>query len=188
MLIKKTNHLVPLHHVNTKISVNNNIAEIKYEQFYFNPMSELLEAEYMFPCHAAAVFGRLQMKYKDKVICTRIEERQIALQKFDDAVAAGKSAIMSSPLTSDPDITVVNLGNIPPMSEIVVECTFYQTMSVEDLSWCLYVPSKIMPRYVGKLSSFSHEGDMQTDSESYQSLLDNISETVKPYYQSLDYS
>lgn len=92
-----TEELVPLYHVDTKVTINNNIAEIKYEQFYYNQKSEPIEAEYMFPTHSEAVFSEIQLRYKDKVICTRIEERAVAKAKFEDAVASNKTAVMSAP-------------------------------------------------------------------------------------------
>ena len=95
-----TDELVPLYNVNTKVTINNNIAEIKYEQFYFNDKNEPIEAEYMFPSHSEAVFSEIQLKYKDKVICTRVEEREVVKAKFEDAVASNKTAIMSSPSRS----------------------------------------------------------------------------------------
>ena len=190
-----TDELVPLYNVNTKVTINNNIAETKYEQFYFNDKNEPIEAEYMFPSHSEAVFSEIQLKFKDKVICTRVEEREVVKAKFEDAVASNKTAIMSAPSRSSKDITVVNLGNIPSKSEIIVTCTFYQALDVEDLSWSLFIPAKITPRYIGELpnlDSVQHYvggyGSMEESEESKSELLDNVSEANRAYYQSLEFT
>ena len=188
MFQKMSNKMIPLYHVNTKVTVNNSIAEIKLEQFYCNTQSEFIETEYLFPSHDKAVFSELQMKYKDKVICTRIEERSVAKEKFEDAIASGKTAVMSAPSQLASDITVINLGNIPPKSEIVIECTFYLHLSVEDLSWCLYIPSKIIPRYIGNLSVISNdstEEDKQVKEGICSEMLEGVSEAMRAYYQNL---
>lgn len=192
-----TDELVPLYHVDTKVTINNNIAEIKYEQFYYNQKSEPIEAEYMFPSHSEAVFSEIQLRFQDKVICTRIEEREVAKAKFEDAVASNKTAVMSAPSRANRDITIVNLGNLPPKSEIVVLCTFYQALEVEDLSWSLFIPAKITPRFIGELPNCGGEshneeayGSMEfvPNEEVKHELLDNVSEANRAYYQSLDFT
>mmetsp|Transcript_33567 Transcript_33567/g.38575 ORF Transcript_33567/g.38575 Transcript_33567/m.38575 type:complete len:696 (-) Transcript_33567:462-2549(-) len=137
----------------------------------------------MFPVHADAVFGGLTLRFNDKVICTRIEERELAQQKFDDAVASNKTAVMSAPTRSSSDITRINLGNVPPKSEIVLACTFYQTLAVEDLSWCFFMPSKIVPRYDGNLSYLDGATEDQLNE-----ILENVQEVNKAYYQSTNFS
>ena len=183
--------MIPLYHVNTKIEVNNSLAKIKLEQYYFNLQSEFIEAEYMFPSHHKTVFSELRMKYLDKVICTRIEERSVAKEKYEDAIASGKTAVMSAPSRMASDITVINLGNIPPRSEIVIECIFYQQLSVEDLSWCIYIPSKIIPRYIGNLSGFnddSVEEDKQVAEGICSEVLEGINEAMRAYYQNHNFT
>ena len=183
--------LIPLYYVNTKVIVTNNIAEIKLEQFYFNSKDEYIEAEYMFPSHEQAVFSELQMRFKDQVIYTRIEERTIAKEKFDDAVASGKTAVMSAPSLLAWDIEVINLGNIPPKSEIMIECTYFLKLSVEDLSWCLYIPSKIIPKYIGELSNNKSKENEESESsieKEYREKIEGMSEAVRAYYQNLNFT
>ena len=68
---------------------------------------------------------------------------------YEEAVESGKTAILSNPTPGSRDIVSVFLGGVPPKSEIVLISKFYQILEVEDLSWGLMIPSKIVPRYFG---------------------------------------
>ena len=187
---------IPLYHVNSYVTIENNIAEMKYEQFYFNHSESAIEAEYIFPVHSQAVFGGLELKFKDKVIYSRIEVREAAKAKFEDAVASGKTAVISHPSRGDKDVVRLNLGGIPPKSQLILTCTFYQLLEVDDLSWRLHIPSKIIPRYTGNILSYissghqlkgstgtDNSGDAQMDER-----FDDIDEAFRAYYQKNDFS
>jgi ubiquitin len=190
-----TKDQIPLYHMNSDIKIENNIAELKYEQFYFNHSENFVEAEYIFPVHNDAVFGGLELRYKDKVIQSRVEIRETAKAKFDDAVASEKTAVISHPSRKDKDIIRLNLGGIPPKSQIVLVCTFYQQLQVEDLSWLLHIPSKIIPRYTGdelkyincghqlKGVSVDKSGDVNMDDQ-----IEDIQEAHRAYYQKQHFS
>ena len=144
-----TNTKIPLYHVHNKIKISNNIAEIVYEQYYFNSSEEPVETQYSYPTHFDAVFAGLEMKIGDKVIATRINERQVAEEKYDRAIASGRTAVMSHHNVGSKDIVSVFLGGIPPKSQIMLTSKFYQILEVDDLSWSLMIPYKIVPRYFG---------------------------------------
>ena len=66
---------------------------------------------------------------------------------------------------------------------VVIECTFHQNLSVEDLSWSLYIPSKIIPRYNGDF--FSELRSSMTEEE-FKELLEEVDEVIRVYYQDID--
>ena len=188
-----TNELVPLYHGNTKVTINYNIAELKSKQYYFNNKNEPIEAEYMLPSHSEVVISEIEIQYKDKVICARIEEGE-AESLLDDC-STDKSLNMHTLVKSTKENKIVNLGSIPPKSEIVVTCTYYQALDVENLSWRLFVPAEITPRYIGdlpNLDSVQHHvggyGSMEESEESKSELLDNVSEANRVFYQSLEFT
>ena len=189
-MFKKINaELVPLCHENINVTVTNNIAMIKLEQFYFNSNDEFIEAEYIFPSNEQIVFSELQMRFKDNVICTRIEERSIINEVFE--IDSGKALAVTTTSQLAKDIEVINLGNIPPKSEIMIECTYFLKLSVEDLSWCLYIPSKIIPKYMGELSNNKSKENEESESsieKEYREKIEGMSEAVRAYYQNLNFT
>ena len=191
---------IPLYHVNSFVTIENNIAELKFEQFYFNHSETPIEAEYIFPIHNQAVFGGLELKFKDKVIYSRIEIREAAKAKFDDAVASGKTAVISHPSRGDKDVVRLNLGGIPPKAQLVLVCTFYQLLEVDDLSWRLHIPSKIIPKYTGNILSYIASGhqlkgtttgvNMSGDVEMQDRIDDfeSVSKAYMSYYQKTNFT
>ena len=102
-----------MYHVNNKIKISSNIAEIIYEQFYFNPSEEPIKTQYYYPTHFDAVLAGIEVIFEDKVIVSRIEERKKAQKKYEDAVASGKTAMLSHPTPWSRDLVSVFLGAIP---------------------------------------------------------------------------
>jgi von Willebrand factor A domain-containing protein 5 len=191
----KTKKQVPLYHLNTDIKVENNIAEITFEQFYLNNSDEPIETEYIFPAHKDAILGKLEMKYKDKLIKAVVEEREAAQAKYEDAVASGKTAVMSTFVKKDKDLMRFLLGGVPPKSEIVLVCKFYQQLAVDDLSWLLHVPAKIIPKYMGDPLKFINTGHnlsgthgSQVDDEEKGVLIEDIKEAHRVYYQKKEFT
>ena len=113
-----TKKQVPLYHVNNKIKISNNIAEIVYEQFYYNSSHEPIETQYSYPTHFDAVLAGIEMRYQDKVIVSHIEERKKIKVKYQEAISKGKTVMVSHPTPGSKDIVSVFLGNIPPKSQI----------------------------------------------------------------------
>ena len=80
------------------------------------------------------------------------------------------------------------MGNLPPKSQIIVTCYFHQVLEVEDLSWKLHIPSKIIPRYMGDHLQYVKNGkhlkgmvkEMHKDSE--EDRLEDIEEAIAGYY------
>ena len=195
MIDSKTKQQIPLYHVNNKIKISNNIAEIVYEQFYFNPSEEPIETQYSYPTHVDAVFAGIELKFQDKVIVSRIEERQKAQEKYEDAVASGKTAMVSHSTPGSKDIVSVFLGGIPPKSEIVLVCTFYQILEVDDLSWSLMIPSKIVPRYSGDALKYVATGsglagapESEADKETVENRIKDLEEACSAYYQKTNFT
>ena len=80
---------------------------------------------------------------------TRVEERQKVEAKYEDAVASGQTAVMGGLVKGHADMVRINIGNFPPKSEAVLTVYYYQTLEVEDLSYCLRIPTAYIPKYMG---------------------------------------
>jgi hypothetical protein len=134
--------------LDVNIKIDGNISEITFEQFYFNDSDKPIETEYIFPAHKDAVLGKLEMRYKHKFVKAIVEEREAVQHNYFDKSTIGKTQPIPVLEEADLDIMRINLGEIPPKSEIVLMCTFYQQLAVEDLSWLLHIQAKIISKHL----------------------------------------
>lgn len=52
----------------------------------------------------------------------------------------------------------INIGNFPPLSNAVLKVHYYQHLEIEDLSYCLRVPTTYIPKYIGDIARFINTG------------------------------
>ncbi|CAI2379149.1 unnamed protein product [Moneuplotes crassus] len=158
-LVNKADHnVVPLYFVENEVTIHNNIAEIRFIQYYFNKEEDPIEAQYVFPVHNDCTFTDLEIRYGEEIVKANVEERKKAKVIYDDAIAQGKTAVMGKQTLNSEELIGIDIGNLPPRSEVIVVCTFHQVMQVDDCSWKLHIPSKIMPRYMGDLAEYVKTG------------------------------
>ena len=108
---------------------------------------------------------------------------------YDDAITLGETAFLAHPCRKGRDMIRIQMGNLPPKSQIIVICTFHQVLEVEDLSWKLHIPSKIIPRYTGDSLGYVNEGahlqgmvkQIINENERAEQL-ENLLECVRGYY------
>ena len=82
---------------------------------------------------------------------TKVEERTKAEEKYQDAVAAGKTAVLGSFIRTNSDMVKISIGQFPPMSRAVLKVYYYQQLEFEDLSHCLRIPRAYIPKYIGDM-------------------------------------
>ncbi|CAI2384876.1 unnamed protein product [Moneuplotes crassus] len=158
-LIDKTNECgVPLFYVDTKVSIHNNIAEIEFLQYYFNDKNGPIQAEHVFPVHANCTFTSMKAYIGDEVLQAEVMETEEAKKIYVNSEEGGSIGVIAYPFPRTRDIMVVQMGNLPPNTLVILSCVFHQVMEIEDLSWRLHIPSTIHPRYFGDLNSYIHSG------------------------------
>jgi len=54
--------VLPLYHVDTLITITDNIAKIEFKQYYFNKHEEPVELEFVAPIHSSTVFSEFELK------------------------------------------------------------------------------------------------------------------------------
>ena len=66
------------------------------ELSYFNPSRENpMECTYIFPLDKTTVLSRFEAIIDDKVVFTKVTEKEIAQERYDDAIASGNTAVMA---------------------------------------------------------------------------------------------
>ena len=136
---------LPLKATSAKVDVAGVIADVKVEQVYKNEGQKALEAIYIFPGSTrAAVYG-MKMTIGERTIVAKIEKREEARQQYEEAKQAGKSASLLE--QQRPNVFQMNVANIMPGDEIVVEMSYTELLVPTDGQYEFIYPTVVGPRY-----------------------------------------
>lgn len=145
---------LPLKDTNVDVAISGVIADVRVRQTYRNEGTRAINATYVFPASTrAAVYG-MQMRIRDEIITARIKEREAAKEEFETAKKEGKSASL---LEQDrPNVFTMNLANIMPQDQIVIELRYTELLIPTDGVYEFVYPTVVGPRY--RSASDSEDG------------------------------
>ena len=91
---------------------------------YVNPHAENpIECTYIFPLSSTSVLATFKATIDDREILTKVVDRMVAKEKYEDAMAQGSAAVMATRKTNKDESLTVRLGNIQPGSEAKISFT-----------------------------------------------------------------
>ena len=114
-------------------------------QAWRNATTDTLEAVYTFPLPWGAVLLGLSVEIGGRRLDGTVLARPDAEARYEEAVAAGDSPIMVR--KGSDALYTVDLGNLKPGDEAVVELRWAQLLKVEQGRVRLSVPTTIAPRF-----------------------------------------
>ena len=136
---------LPLKSTSAQVDIAGVIADVKVRQVYKNEGQKALEAIYIFPGSTrAAVYG-MKMTIGERTIVAKIEKREEARQQYEEAKQAGKSASLLE--QQRPNVFQMNVANIMPGDEIVVEMNYTELLVPTDGLYEFVYPTVVGPRY-----------------------------------------
>ncbi len=147
----------PLMGTTVDVNIAGVIADVRVRQVYANRGLVPIEAIYAFPGSTrAAVYG-MTMTVGDRIVEAKIREREQAKKEFNEAKREGKSASLLQ--QNRPNVFQMNVANIMPGDEIVVELAYTELLVPEDRVYEFAYPTVIGPRY----SEIPADGAAPTD-------------------------
>ncbi len=136
---------LPLKDTQVDVAISGVIADVRVRQTYRNEGSRAINATYVFPASTrAAVYG-MQMRFRDEIITAKIKEREIAKEEFETAKKEGKSASLLE--QERPNVFTMNLANIMPQDQIVIELRYTELLIPTDGVYEFVYPTVVGPRY-----------------------------------------
>jgi len=105
---------VPLTHVDVKGTINGGLSKVSVELGYVNKEETSIECTFEFPLSEKSAVTKLCAQIGDKLIEANIKEKEEAKEKFDDAIAAGHTAVMAEKSEKKKDSMTLKLGNLLP--------------------------------------------------------------------------
>jgi Ca-activated chloride channel family protein len=134
-----------LQSVSAKGKVNGLLLEMTIRQQYKNTTRKNLETVYTFPMGWGATFMDLSVEIGGKRLSGVVTEKQEAEDRYEKAISEGDAPIM---LEKNSDgLYTVNLGNLKPKEEAVIEYSYSQLLRFEEGHVRFTLPTTIAPRY-----------------------------------------
>jgi len=136
---------LPLIHTEATVNIAGVIANVKVKQVYVNEGSVALEAIYVFPGSSDAAIYGMQMTIGDRITKAVIQEKEEAKANYEKAKAEGKSASLLQ--QHRPNVFQMNVANIQPGDEIIVELMYTELITPENGTYEFVYPTIVGPRY-----------------------------------------
>ena len=88
--------LLPLRSVNVRTELRGATANTSVELTYYNPSeTNPLECTYTIPLDKNTILAKFEAIIDDRVVQTKVEEKERAYERYSDAVAGGNTAVLA---------------------------------------------------------------------------------------------
>lgn len=113
---------MPLKKVSVKSELRSATAVTNIELTYQN-LSENnpLECTYVFPLEKTTLLAKFEAVIDDRVVATKVMEKEKAKEKYDDAVAQGNAAVLAERSSKKEETMTVKLGNLLPGQQAILK-------------------------------------------------------------------
>lgn len=145
LLTSHTGEPLILESVSASGQLHDALLTMTIEQRYRNPGKKHIEAVYTFPLPWGAVLMGVEVDLGGKPLSGQVHARPQAEAKYENALSEGDAAILLE-RNCDGNHTL-NLGNLAPGEQCSIRIRYAQSMSVEQGSLRLMLPTVIAPRY-----------------------------------------
>ena len=136
---------LPLKSTSAEVNIAGVIADVKVTQVYKNSGISTIEAIYIFPASTRAAVNGMKMTIGERTIEAKIEKKDKARQDYEAAKQAGKSASLLE--QQRPNVFQMNVANILPGDEIIVELNYTELLIPEEGIYEFVYPTVVGPRY-----------------------------------------
>ncbi len=120
------------------ISIDSKINEFymitSVTKIYKNETDNPFEINVIIPIKKEVQFSKFKVELNNKIIISKILDKEKAEEKLSDAVAKGNLGIKSS-YKEDNYSYILNIGNLNPKSEVKIISEFIQFLTNDDLSY-----------------------------------------------------
>jgi Ca-activated chloride channel homolog len=137
----------PLKHTEVKAKISGNISRVEVTQTFENPLTDPLEAIYVFPLPDQSAVDDMEIKIGDRTIKGLIKKREEAQKIYEQAKKEGRTAGL---LEQERDnIFTQSLANIKPGEKIEVTIRYSDSLKFEKGNYEFVFPMVVGPRYIG---------------------------------------
>ena len=131
-------------------------------QNYKNQTPNPIELNLTIPLKPEIQFSQFRVQLDDKIIVSRILDKEKAEGKYIDSIAQGNTGIISSYNEKEYGYHI-NLGNLNPGSNVIITTEFIQFLSSEDLSYCF----SVMENYLSLSKNLTYIINIKAEVKNY---------------------
>ena len=132
----------------------------KVTQNYRNQTDKPIELNLTIPLRPEIQFSQFRVRLDDKIIVSRILDKEKAEEKYIDSIAQGNTGIISS-YNEKQYAYHINLGNLNPGSNVIITTEFIQFLTSEDLSYCF----SVMENYLSLSNNLTYTINIKAESK-----------------------
>jgi Ca-activated chloride channel family protein len=148
---------LPLKDTRVDLKVLGVIADVTVRQVYENRGTRPIHARYVFPASTRAAVYAMSMTIGDRRIVAKIQEREQARQRFEQAKREGQSASLLE--QSRPNVFSMSVANVMPGDTISVELAYTELLVPTGGTYELVYPTVVGPRYSSKTKAEASGAD-----------------------------
>ena len=104
-----------------------------------------MEVSLKFPTETDHTLSNLTIQIGDDIIEGKILKKEKAKEKYDDAIAAGNTAVMAEEKEDEKDVVNLKVGNLLAGQEAIVRFKFLTVLKIENGAYSLRVPQSFFP-------------------------------------------
>jgi Ca-activated chloride channel family protein len=139
---------LPLQSTDVNVKISGVIADVNIKQSYINTSNSTIEAIYVFPASSRSAVYKMVMNIGDRKIIAKIEEKNKANKKYQEAKKKGKTASLLE--QKRPNIFKMSVANITPGAKVEVNLSYTELLIPSDKTYEFVYPTVVGPRYVSK--------------------------------------
>ena len=140
--------LLPLRKVHIESELRGAFSSTAVELTYVNPSEEHpLSCTFAFPIDKTSTLTKFEAQINDRVINTRVIDKTVARERFDDAVAGGKAAVIAERNETTLENMEVKLGNLLPGQTATIKATIVGQMEIMGGHYSYSIPMAFYPDY-----------------------------------------
>ncbi|NET57897.1 MAG: after-VIT domain-containing protein [Symploca sp. SIO2E6] len=136
----------PLKHTEVQAKIAGNLSRVEVKQTFDNPLSQPVEAIYVFPLPDEAAVDEMEISIGDRSIKGKIKKREEAQKSYEQARQEGQTAGL---LEQERDnIFTQSLANIQPGETIEVSLRYTDSLKFAGGDYEFVFPMVVGPRFI----------------------------------------
>ncbi len=160
-IVTKDGRTLPLRTTLLQVHAAGGVARVRLVQTFANPWTEPLHVTYRLPLPADAAIGGFLFRLGAQVVTGEIERRAAARERFEQAIATGRTAALLEQDRSA--VFTQELGNLPAGAELEASLDIDQPLQWLDDGWQWRFPTTVAPRYLGGVGRIADADRQQVD-------------------------